>query len=124
MPDEEYSQAVEKLINVDNLEVRKKAMMIASKKWTMERAVERMWAAIKSADKSTCPQVVIRMKEITTTMESVDSTAEAFGDSIEETCAAVAEHITNRDNLTGHENTNDDAETGRYAYQEVETGRA
>ena len=104
MLDEEYAQAVENLINVDNLEVRKKAKIIASKKRTMERAVERMWAFIKGADKSMCPQVAIRMKEITAAMESVDCTAEAFGDLIKETCATVAEHITDRNELTGHKN--------------------
>ena len=62
-------------------------------------------AVIKSADRSTCSQVAIRMKEINTAMESVDTTAEAFGIAIEEACEAVAEHITDGDKLTAHENT-------------------
>ena len=45
------------------------------------------------------------MKKINTAMESVDSTAEAFGIAIEEECEAVAKHITDRDELMIHENT-------------------
>ena len=107
MPDQEYARAVE------NPEVKKRAKKIAFTKRTMERAVERLGAVIKSADRSTCPQVAIRMKEINTTMECVDTTAEAFGIAIEEACEAVAEHITDGDKLATHENTNGDAEASR-----------
>ena len=49
MPDLEYARAVEKLIKVENPEVKKKAKKIAFTKRTLERAVEKLEAVIKSA---------------------------------------------------------------------------
>ena len=57
-----YKLAVDQQIVMENVEVRKKAKLIASKKRIMERSVDNMFAFIEGAYKSTCPQIEIRMK--------------------------------------------------------------
>ncbi len=53
MPEQAYTAALARLIKVDNAEVKKKAKKIAATRRKMDGAVEVMWDAIKSADKST-----------------------------------------------------------------------
>ena len=49
MPEQAYTAAVARLIEVDNAEVKKKAKKIAQARRKMDGAVEVMWDAIKSA---------------------------------------------------------------------------
>ena len=94
MPELAYSQAVSRLIEVDNAEVKKKAKKIAAARRTMDGAVDEMWAAIKSADRSTCPQVDQRTIEIRERMADVMDSAKELRQAIKAAAETVAEHMS------------------------------
>ena len=93
MPEQAYTAAVARLIEVDNAEVKKKAKKIAAARRKMDGAVEVMWDAIKSADKSTCPSVKERIAEIRESMTAVMLNSDLLRQTIEDTVDAVTEHL-------------------------------
>ena len=54
-----------------------------------------MWTAIKSADRSTCPQVDQRTKEINATMVDVKESAKELRQAIKAAAETVTEQMTN-----------------------------
>ena len=62
MPEQAYTAAVARLIEVDNAEVKKKAKKIAAARRRTDMAVEVMWDAIKSAESETSAESSRRIR--------------------------------------------------------------
>ena len=93
IPEQAYTAAVARLIEVDNAEVKKKAKKIAAARRKMDGAVEVMWDAIKSVDKSTCLSVNQRIAEIRVSMTAFMFNSDLLRQTIEDTVDAVSEHL-------------------------------
>ena len=93
MPELAYTAAVARLIEVDNAEVKKKAKKIAQARRKMDGAVEVMWDAIKSEDKSTNPAIKERIAEIRESMAAAMLNSDLLRQTIEDTVDAVNEHL-------------------------------
>ena len=93
MPEEAYTAAVARLIEVNNAEVKKMAKKIAQARRKMDGAVEEMWDAIKSADKSTNPAIKERIAEIRESMAEVKLNSDLLRQTIEDTVDTVNEHL-------------------------------
>ena len=97
MPEQAYTQAVARLIEVNNAEVKKKAKKIAAARRRVDGAIYMMWDAIKSADSSSCPLVDQRTTEIRESMTAVKDSSEELRQAIEATAEAVLEHLADEE---------------------------
>ena len=96
MPELAYSQAVARLVEVNNAEVKKKAKKIAAARRNMDGSMDMMWAAIKSADRSTCPQVDQRTIEIRERMTAAMDSVEELRQAIKATAETVSEQLADK----------------------------
>ena len=97
LPAEAYTAAVARLIAVSNTEVKRMARKIAQARRKMDGAVEGMWDAIKSADKSTNPAIKERIAEIRERMAKVKLTSDLLHQAIEETVDTVNAHLVDEE---------------------------